>query len=58
LNLDITCLGLDIRPSCADSVFEIGFKASRFTTTDINIASFTCSESFVFVSKVTNGTTD
>ncbi|MBF1111486.1 MAG: hypothetical protein HXL62_04095 [Streptococcus sp.] len=58
MNLDIACLGLDVRPGCADSVFDVSFKASRFTTTNINIASFTCSESFVFVSKVTNSTTN
>ena len=57
LNLDITTLGLNICPSCFDTIFNTSLKASRFPSADVDIGCLTCSVGFVFISEVTNGTT-
>jgi len=57
LDLDITCLGLNIRPGCVGSLFDVGLEAGRFTTVDVDIGCLTCSIGFVFIPEVTNGTT-
>ena len=58
LNLDITCLGLDVRPGCVGLFFKVGFEAGCFTTVEVDIACLVCSVGLVFTTEMTNSTTN